>query len=217
MTERILSCSDCAVLACKVKAEEKYPKFCVTKNLNPEVAQAARERYDEADINKMAVTSAIAEAESYCKLTRVEETVEFIKRMGYKKVGVATCMGLIREAKLFAEILGAAGIDYFTACCKIGAVDKEEIGVPADKKLNGGCAHESMCNPILQAKAIAAQGCDFVVMLGLCVGHDTMFLSENKLPCTVLAVKDRVNIHNPMAALYAIGSPYSRFKDLIGK
>ena len=161
----------------------------------------------------IARTSACIEG-FYGRLTRVEETIEFIKRMGYKKIGIASCVGLMRETSIFARILKAKGIEYFTVGCKVGAQDKTEIGVPNEKKLNGGCGHESMCNPIMQAKTLAAHGCDFNIVIGLCVGHDTLFLRHSKVPTTVMIVKDRVLQHNPVAALYGVQSMYSRFKDL---
>lgn len=95
----------------------------------------------------------------------------------------------MREASIFARILKAKGIEYFTVGCKVGAQDKTEIGVPNEKKLNGGCGHESMCNPIMQAKTLAAHGCDFNIVIGLCVGHDTLFLRHSKVPTTVMIVR----------------------------
>ena len=84
--------------------------------------------------------------------------------------------------------------------------------MPDTSKLNGGCAHESMCNPILQAKVLAAQKTDFNILIGLCVGHDTLFLKHTEAPATVMIVKDRVLGHNPVAALYTATGSYSRFK-----
>lgn len=40
------------------------------------------------------VQAADVEYEGYGRLTRVEETIEFAKRMGFKKIGIATCVGL---------------------------------------------------------------------------------------------------------------------------
>ena len=51
-----------------------------------------------------------------------------------------------------------------------------------------------------------------VVMLGLCLGHDTLFFQYCRVPVTVLAVKDRVTGHNPLAAIYLADSYYSRLK-----
>lgn len=69
-----------------------------------------------------------------------------------------------------------------------------------------------MCNPVLQAKILNEQKTDFNVMIGLCVGHDSLFLKHVEAPTTVLIVKDRVLVHNPAAALYGSTGMYSRFK-----
>ncbi|MCK5682073.1 DUF1847 domain-containing protein, partial [bacterium] len=71
---------------------------------------------------------------------------------------------------------------------------------------------ETMCNPILQAMILNQSKTDFNIMLGLCVGHDSMFLKEADAPCTVLAVKDRVLGHNPLSAIYNIDSYYRSLK-----
>jgi len=59
-----------------------------------------------------------------------------------------------------------------------------------------------MCNPITQAKLLNQAKTDFNIMLGLCVGHDSLFLKYVKGLTTVFAVKDRVTGHNPMAPLH---------------
>lgn len=207
------TCSDCSVLACRGKNEEKYPSFCLTEHVDQALLDQVVQIYkDDEELGNIARVSAGIEGEFYGRLTRVEETIEFIKRMGYKKIGIASCVGLMNETRIFAKILKANKIKYYTVGCKIGAVDKTEIGIPADKKLNRGCGHESLCNPIMQAKALAAQKTDFNIVIGLCVGHDTLFLKHSEAPTTVMIVKDRVLGHNPVAALYTANSMYSRFK-----
>ena len=182
------SCSDCGKLACRSASEDQYPPFCLTTNVDRELLDETLEIYRNDELQgRIARTSACIEGEFYGRLTRVEETIEFIRRMGFKKIGIASCVGLMRETS---------------------------IGVPNEKKLNGGCGHESMCNPIMQAKTLAANGCDFNIVIGLCVGHDTLFLRHSKVPTTVMIVKDRVLQHNPAAALYGAQSMYSRFKNL---
>lgn len=207
------TCSDCAVLACRSRDESKYPPFCLTEHVDQELLDEVVQIYHtDEEQGEIARVSAGIEGEFYGKLTRVEETIEFIKRMGYKKIGIASCVGLMNEARIFTKILKANKINFYTVGCKIGAVDKTEIGIPNEKKLNRGCGHESMCNPIMQAKALAAQGTDFNIVIGLCVGHDTLFLRHSEAPTTVMIVKDRVLGHNPVAALYTATSMYSRFK-----
>ena len=59
-----------------------------------------------------------------------------------------------------------------------------------------------MCNPIAQAEFLNKAKTDFNVVIGLCVGHDSLFIKYSKAPVTVLAVKDRVLAHNPLGAIY---------------
>jgi len=55
------------------------------------------------------------------------------------------------------------------------------------------------------------------VLLGLCVGHDSLFIRQATAPVTVLAVKDRVTGHNPLAALYTSETYYQRLMHPAGE
>jgi len=57
-------------------------------------------------------------------------------------------------------------------------------------------------NPILQAEVLNNEKTDLNIMMGLCVGHDILFLKHSKAETTPLVVKDRATGHNPIAALY---------------
>ncbi|MBP1564894.1 MAG: DUF1847 domain-containing protein [Oscillospiraceae bacterium] len=211
--KKCLTCSACNKFGCFKNEGEKYPEFCLTKALDESLLNESLAVYDNDEtLGNIARVSAAIEGEFYGRMTRVEETIEFIKRIGAKKVGIATCVGLIPEARLFAKLLDKEKISYYTVGCKVGAVDKTRIGIPEEKKLNGGCGHESMCNPVLQAKILNEQKTDFNIMIGLCVGHDSLFLKHVEAPTTILIVKDRVLVHNPAAALYGSTGMYSRFK-----
>ena len=65
-----------------------------------------------------------------------------------------------------------------------------------------------MCNPIAQAFVLNDEQTEFNIVMGLCVGHDSLFLKYSNAPCTVLAAKDRLPGHNPLAAIYTIDSYY---------
>lgn len=210
--KKCLTCSACGAIGCK-NADGNYPPFCLTKSLAQDLLQESLDIYDKDEqVGNIARVSAGIEGDFYGQKTRVEETIEFIKRIGAKKVGIATCVGLIPETRLFTKILDQEGIEYYTVGCKVGAIDKTRVGIPEEKKLNRGCGHESMCNPVLQAKILNEQKTDLNIMIGLCVGHDSLFLKYAKAPTTVLIVKDRVLVHNPVAALYGSTGMYSRFK-----
>lgn len=141
------------------------------------------------------------EGEGYGKWTRVEETIQFARQIGAKKIGIATCIGLQKESRLLADILESNGFEPVSVCCKAGGVDKCEIGLAQEEKILEGF-FESICNPVAQARILNEIETDMNIMMGLCVGHDALFLKEVEAPTTVLVVKDRVTGHNPVAALY---------------
>jgi uncharacterized metal-binding protein len=173
------------------------------------LAEVERTYGDDPFLKRMAAESARTEAAGYCVATRVEETMDFARRMGWRKLGIAHCMGLIKEAKIAADIFKAHGFEVYSICCKTGSVDKESVGLADEDKVHPG-GFEVLCNPIAQAALLDEAGCELNVLMGLCVGHDSMFFMHSKAPVTVLVVKDRVLGHNPVAALYGAGMYYRR-------
>jgi uncharacterized metal-binding protein len=157
------------------------------------------------------VSRAAAEVEGiyYGKLTRIEEIIAFANRIEAKRIGIATCIGLIEETRVFVKILEAHGLESYTVLCKVGSVDKTEVGIPEELKILKG-SHESLCNPIFQARIFNAQKTDLNVIVGLCVGHDSLFIKHSDALVTTLITKDRVLAHNPAAALYTAGFYYKR-------
>ena len=65
------------------------------------------------------------------------------------------------------------------------------------------------CNPVEQARILEEAGTELNLMMGLCVGHDALFLRHSKAWTVPLVVKDRRLGHNPVAALTC---PYIRRK-----
>lgn len=145
----------------------------------------------------------------HARWTRVEDTIAFARLMGWRKVGIATCIGLLDETARLVEILEAQGLEPVSVCCKAGSVDKERLGVQDAEKVRPG-TFEPACNPIAQARILNAVGTDLNVIVGLCVGHDMLFSRHSSAPVTTLVVKDRVTGHNPAAALYGQNFYYRR-------
>jgi len=139
--------------------------------------------------------------------TRIEEIAEFADKMNFQRLGLAFCVGLRREAKVVVDIYSGRGFEVVSVICKTGCSDKNLIGLSDEQKIVPN-EPEAMCNPALQALILNKAETDFNVLLGLCVGHDSIFLKEADAPCTILAVKDRVLGHNPLAAIYNIDSYY---------
>jgi uncharacterized metal-binding protein len=205
--------------ACSVK-NGVGPKGCPTLSL-AEILSKARDEYDGKDINLLAVQASAQEAACYANRgkepgyvlqptkPRIQEIWEFAHRMGYSKVGVAFCVGLQNEAGIAAPILEEHGLEVVSVICKVGRVPKAEIGVPEEDRIIIG-SQESMCNPIGQAAVMNHEKTQLNIILGLCVGHDALFIKHSEAPVTILAAKDRVTGHNPLAAIYTSGSYYRK-------
>jgi uncharacterized metal-binding protein len=196
---------------------DKAPDFCPMKNL-PGIMEEARQEYLKPEVKEFARQASIQEFECYentpegrrTKNPRILELIQFSRKMGYKRLGLAFCTGLHNEAKIVTEILTKNGFQVVSARCKMGGVPKEEIGIKPAEKIGGPLSCETMCNPIAQAKVLNQEKVDMAVVLGLCLGHDTLFFQYCRVPVTVLAVKDRVTGHNPLAAIYLSSSYYAR-------
>ena len=98
------SCVDCGTQNCKYK-NRTYPEFCLTTNLDESDRLWALEKYEESNNKAIMIASAEVEYEGYCKWTRVQEIMEFAHKINAKRIGIANCIGLINEARIFAKIL----------------------------------------------------------------------------------------------------------------
>jgi len=199
----------------------KAPENCPTLHGQEVISRALRE-YEKQDIRAFACQASIQEGEGYTGRRqggvqvqplkpRILEIAEFARRMNYTRLGLIFCAGLNGEGKLVGEFYRAQGFEVVSTICKVGQVPKEKLGVRDDQKIFVG-RHESMCNPIGQAMMMNAAQTHFNVLLGLCVGHDSLVFKYSEAPCTVLAAKDRVFGHNPLAAVYTMGSYYRYLK-----
>jgi len=213
---------ECAKCNVKDKAcfspKGQGPDFCPTIK-RKETLERINKEYAKKDIQAFARQASIQEAECYAhrdlkpyilqpSKSRVEEICEFSQKMGYQKLGVAFCGGLQREAQVLSRILEAQGFEAVSVCCKAGCVPKETIGIQEHEKIFIG-QFETMCSPIGQAALMNEEKTDFNILLGLCVGHDSLFIRYSQAPVTVLVTKDRVLGHNPVAALNTISTYYA--------
>ena len=205
------ACAYCPsrVRACRQgEADTRGPGFCPGK-VDPDTQARARTRYLEPETRRVAQESARVEAEGYCRWTRVEEVVQFAKRMGFRKIGIANCISFVDHAYVLSGILESHGFEVVSVACKNDNIPKEEVGLEDREKVHPG-QFEALCNPIAQAELLNAHGCELNLVMGLCVGHDSLFFKYASGLSTVLVTKDRVLGHNPVAALQLADSYYSR-------
>ena len=188
--------------------DERGPGFCPSE-VNPDGMEAARQKYEDPFDRRVAQESARVEAEGYCKWTRVEEICELAKKMGFSKIGIATCISFADHANTLSQILESHGFEVASAACKHDGIPKEDIGLKDHEKIYPG-GHETMCNPISQAQLLNDAGCQFNVVLGLCIGHDSLFFKHSEGLATTLVAKDRVLAHNPVGALALADTYFSR-------
>lgn len=191
------TCAMCKNHHCRTGALEKAPLNCPCN----EEQEKFLELYSDEENKKLAYCAALTEAEGYGRKTRLEEIIDFAQKCNYKKLGLAFCLGLSKEANVVCKILMDHGFEVESIICKCGSIPKEFLGLNDSEKLKPG-THEPMCNPIEQAEFLNKAQVEFNIILGLCVGHDSLFIKYAKAPVTIFAVKDRVLAHNPLGAIY---------------
>jgi len=185
------------------------------------VRESAELMQGEGEDAKMAFVAARVEGLCYrpipgsdavnARWTRVEDTVAFARLMGYQRIGIATCIGLLEECDRLVAILKAQGFTPLSVCCKAGSLDKKEFGLAETDKVRPG-TFEPACNPIAQARICNDLKTEMNIIVGLCVGHDMLFNKHSEAPVTTLVVKDRVTGHNPAAVLYGQNFYYKRLQ-----
>jgi len=120
---------------------------------------------------------------------RIEEIRNYAKISGIKRIGIANCVAVQKEAVMLKESL-AADFEVYAVDCKCGKV-------PASEFL-GAEAKGVSCNPAGQAEFLADNNTELNIVMGLCVGHDMVFSAKSQAPTTTLIVKDRAHQHNPI-------------------
>lgn len=189
------SCVDCAVTACRY-GKDNYPQFCPTKAMSEEYKASVLPLYNDGGINaKYAFWSATVEGTYYGEMARVEETMEFARRVGARKLGLACCSELRTEAELYAKILDTNGFETYMIDCHASSLDAGEV-------MDGTASGEKMCDPVTQAKLLNEAGVDMNILLGLCAGSDALFIKHAEAMTTIMINKDRLTGNNPAVTLY---------------
>lgn len=197
------------------------PSTCPGGQFGQQISDAFEAYRGDSEDAKIAYVAARVEGMCYqpvpgsdavnARWTRVEDTIAFAKLMGYKKIGIVTCIGLLDETRRLCDILTAQGFTPYSVCCKAGSIDKLELGLKEEEKIRPG-SFEPACNPIAQAEICNSLETDMNMIVGLCVGHDMLVNRYSKAPVTTIVVKDRVTGHNPVAVLYGQNFYFKRLQ-----
>jgi len=143
------------------------------------------ELYTEKDSHVMNV----AENARIPGKNRVEEIRKFANISGIKRIGIAHCVAVTKEANALKNMLSNE-FEVSIVDCKHGKIPSSAFCGPEAKGVS--------CNPAGQALYLAEQNTELNISMGLCVGHDMMFNQKSKAPVTTLIVKDREHNHNPI-------------------
>jgi uncharacterized metal-binding protein len=157
-----------------------------------------RSRYHEPEVQSLVRSSAVLVDDGRAgTLSRLEEILEFARSRGYKKVGLAYCWGLEPLATSLLKLIKNRGLAAVAVACTVGALSQSALNSASQRP---GVS----CNPIGQARQLHAEGVDFAVQVGLCLGHDILFTREFQGDQTTLIVKDRKFNHNPLLGVEAL-------------
>jgi uncharacterized metal-binding protein len=201
------TCHKCnGINYCAVGRASKILDNCPMK-VSPEIENKARELYESDEyIKKSTAVASIVEAKGYIHWPRLKDTVEYAKGMEYKKLGLAFCVGMLREAQRVTEILEGYGFEVISICCKTGGVKKTAVGIPEEYTMYSKTGYTIgwiTCNPVAQALLLNEAKTEMNIIIGLCVGHDITFTHLSKAPVTTLIAKDRSAPHDPTAVLFS--------------
>ena len=201
-------CVKCTVLRCGSREKDRdVPASCPTVQYQ-DLIEETKEKYllpenQEVISGWLGLMSKILDPEKpgeKYSWTRVDEVMEYATLRGITRIGIATCYALLPESKLLSDILEQNGFFVVSVSCLCGEVNPHDLGIPGPV----------FCNPIMQAEVLNREKTGLNLMVGLCVGHDILFLRHSLAETSPLIVKDRALGHNPVAALYLSQNPLYR-------
>ncbi|MFC1943678.1 DUF1847 domain-containing protein [Chloroflexota bacterium] len=194
-----IMCSSCAKVECRSNYPEGIPAWCAATRFR-DVLERTKTEYSAPNNVDIYLAAGKVITSGYRRWPRIQEAIEFAKELKLKKIGLASCVALLSELGLVAQLFTGAGFDVVSSACQIGKVSPEDRGVKVGTAVD---RRHMFCNPIAQAEICNNAGTQLNFILGLCLGHDILFMRQSKAPASVLIVKDRVTGHNPAAVLYA--------------
>ena len=141
----IPNCAVCGIKisdrSCRVE-DGKHPLNCPTK-LKGDLCGEVMQEYDKPEIREFARQASIQESSGYADRElgyehvrpakpRIEEILDFTSRMGYRKIGLAFCMGLRREAGIVEKEMPIHASNVMLVDPKTD--ERTRVRIEADKK-----------------------------------------------------------------------------------
>lgn len=215
-----VSCVDCKAWACfpdvsTAKTGRRGPPPYCPANTQKDVCEQALAKYSGKTL-EFARNVALIENACYAinpntgsatlpMITmhpRAEENIMLAKVAGYQKLGIAFCLELQKEAELYTDILKKNGFEVVSVCCKAGGISKKEIGVTEEEKLYGPSSEETICSGLIMAELLNSEKTEMNILMGLCVGQDTLFFKYAEAFSVPFVIMDRVYGGATMEGIY---------------
>ena len=152
-----MDCEHCAKCPAVEKIcrhpDGKGPEWCPTRTREV-LWREALDDYRGPDVAEFARAASVQEGECYANRderpyvmqpvkTRLEELIEFSRRMGYGRLGMAFCAGLANEAAVLAGILEKQGFEVVSVTCKVSGFRRRRSGSGRRRKFTS--ASSSRC------------------------------------------------------------------------
>ena len=201
---KTIQCHQCKTNECLHRYPQGIPEYCQAQRFL-DLIEESKHQYSGPDDSRFHLAAAKVLKKGGYDWSRVQQCIEFARELGVKKVGMAVCVGLVREGREFARFLDRAWFQVVSIACMVGGLKPQDTGIPDEWVNQLGIS----CNPIAQAEILNREGTELNFIYGLCVGHDTIFIKHSKAPVTYVVAKDMVTGNNPGAVLT---SPYHRMK-----
>jgi uncharacterized metal-binding protein len=116
-----------------MQEDGKSPTFCPTQNYG-EVIEKALDELKKPEVLEFARQASIQEGDGYANREfgydqvkpvkpRILETMEFARRMDYRRLGLVFCIGLVKEAKVVEKLFSPEGGQALSRiqwlCCRL--------------------------------------------------------------------------------------------------
>ena len=130
----MFTCAQCAIEACRSGKLDQMPKNCPMHD--PAFFEQVLEEYFKPENHDFFVASAAVEAIGYGQWPRLREVMEFARRMGYTKLGLAFCAGLHKEAAVVDRFSGKTALRWCPSSARRAPSPRTGRGCPS----SSGCA-----------------------------------------------------------------------------
>ena len=151
------TCIDCEAYKCRYPEVKKSPpRDCPRKNYPRLLKQTIQKNRNDPSVRKLNIACDEVLKRGRGPLgygwTRVRELIEYARILGYKKIGIAGCIGLIEESKIIGRILTEAGFRVVVVSCMAGGVPRSKIGLRELDRVSSPFA----CNPLIMCRQVWA-------------------------------------------------------------